>query len=277
MSIARGRLPQRRLGAAFASARRDAVRRALLTAGPLSSLLYVVFTDGFAASRWDGYRRMEQMVSELFAVGSPGRDVLLPFTWFYTVLFTAFGVGVWISASGHRPLRIGGALLTAYGLFNIVGALYPLTLGDDTSIPMHIVATNITLALMVAAMCFVAAGFHGRMRVYSITSLVVSALMGMVAFMAAPGPNLVLGVGERISIGAFLLWVAVLAVALWNGSTARTATGCLMRTGIRTGCRERAGRRPSRPSLGANTAGTEMATRPACCIPGRLETRLRDS
>jgi hypothetical protein len=29
-------------------------------------------------------------------------------------------------------------------------------------------------------------------------------------------PTLVLGIGERISIGAFLLWVAVLGVALWR-------------------------------------------------------------
>ena len=188
----------------------------MLAAGALSSLLYVVATDGVAASMWDGYRRTEQMVSELFAVGSPGRDVLLPFTWLYTVLFTAFGVGVWNSVRGNRSLRIGGGLLIGYGLWNIMGALYPLTLGDDASVPMHILVTNIQLALMVAAMCFVAAGFHGRMRAYSIASLVASAAMGMVAFMAAPGPNLVLGIGERISIGAFLLWVAVLAVALWR-------------------------------------------------------------
>ena len=97
-----------------------------------------------------------------------------------------------------------------------MGALYPLRLGDDRSIPMHILATNIQLALMVAAMCFVAAGFHGRMRIYSIVSLGLSAAMGVVAFMAAPGPNLVLGIGERISIGAFLAWVAVLALALWR-------------------------------------------------------------
>ncbi len=69
---------------------------------------------------------------------------------------------------------------------------------------------------MVGAMCFVAVGFHGRMRWYSILSLAVSAVMGMVAFMAAPGPNFVLGLGERISIGAFLLWVAVLAAVLWK-------------------------------------------------------------
>jgi hypothetical protein len=216
MSIARGRLPQRRRATPFESPRRDTIRGVLLAAGPLSSLLYVVFTDVLAASRWDGYRRSEQMVSELFAVGSPGRDVLAPFTWVYMVLFTAFGVGVWSSVRGNRALRIGGGLLTAYGLWNIMGALYPLTLEDDASIPMHILATNIQLALMIAAMCFVAAGFHGRMRVYSIVSLVVSALMGMVAFMAAPGPNLVLGIGERISIGAFLLWAGVLAVALWK-------------------------------------------------------------
>ena len=225
MSIARRRLPQRGRATAPKNARRDALRKGLLVAGPLSSLLYMVFTDGLAAARWDGYRRTEQMVSELFAVGSPGRDVLVPFTWIYTVLFVAFGVGAWLSATGSLALRIGAGLLTAYGLWNIMGALYPLTMGDDTSIPMHIVATNVQLALMVAAMCFVAAGFHGRMRWYSILSLAASALMGMVAFMAAPGPNLVLGIGERISIGAFLLWVTVLAIALWMRPLQAPAAG----------------------------------------------------
>jgi hypothetical protein len=215
MPIAKGR-PQRTRTARTGSPRQDALRKSLLAAGPVSSLLYVAATDVLAASRWDGYLRTEQMVSELFAVGSPGRDVLVPFTWLYTALFTAFGVGVWNSVHGNRALRIAGGLLIADGLWNIMGALYPLTLGDDASIPMHILATNIQLALMVGAMCFVAAGFHGRMRWYSILSLLASALMGMVAFMAAPGPNLVLGIGERISIGAFLLWVAVLAVALWR-------------------------------------------------------------
>ncbi|ABK02361.1 hypothetical protein Arth_0964 [Arthrobacter sp. FB24] len=216
MSIDKRRLPLRRRALMPGSQRRDVTRKALLASGALSSLLYVIATDGLAASMWDGYRRTEQMVSELFAVGSPGRDVLLPFTWLYTVLFTAFGVGVWNSVRGNRALRISGGLLTAYGLWNIMGALYPLTLGDNASVPMHILVTNIQLALMVAAMCFVAAGFHGRMRAYSIVSLAASAVMGMVAFMAAPGPNLVLGISERISIGAFLLWVIVLATALWK-------------------------------------------------------------
>lgn len=225
MSIAQGPLPRNGWAAAFAGTRGDAIRKALLAAGPASSLLYVVLTDVVAASRWEGYRRTEQMVSELLAVGSPGHEAIGPCLWLYTVLFTAFGAGAWISASGSRPLRIAGALLIGYGLWNVMGAVYPLRLGDDTSIPMHIFATNVQLALMVASMCFVAAGFHGRMRWYSIVSLVVSAVMGMVAFMAAPGPNLVLGIGERISIGAFLLWVGVLAVALWNRPANHPAQG----------------------------------------------------
>lgn len=223
MSVAGGRSPGRRRYVPFQGQR--PLHVVLLAAGPLSSLLYVVFTDVFAASRWDGYRRTEQMVSELFAVGSPGYSVTAPFTWLYTVLFAGFGVGVWTCARGDRALRTAGGLLTAYGLWNIMGAMYPLRLGDDTSIPMHIVVTNVQLALMVAAMCFVAAGFHGPMRVYSVVSLAVSAVMGAVAFMAAPGPNLVLGIGERISIGAFLLWVAVLAVSLWKRTTTTGGEG----------------------------------------------------
>ena len=123
-----------------------------------------------------------------------------------------------MSAGGNRRLQVGGSLLTAYGLWNIAGVFFPLTLHDDRSVPMHIAATNVQLALMIAAMCVIAASFHGRMRVYSLASLATSLVMGMSAFAAAPGPNLLLGIGERISIGAFLLWVVALAAALWSTS-----------------------------------------------------------
>jgi hypothetical protein len=175
---------------------------------------------------WDGYSRTEQMVSELFAVGSPGRQLLVPVTWLYTLLVTGFGIGVWYPVQGNRLLRIGAGLLTGYGLSNILGAFYPLTLHKAASVPMHIVATDIELVMMVSAMCFVAMGFHGRMRVYSFASLGTCLLMGIVAFMSAPGPSLLLGVGERISIGVFLVWVVVLAMVLRaapaSGRTART-------------------------------------------------------
>lgn len=135
----------------------------------------------------------------------------------YTVLMIAFGLGVWASAHSNRALRVTGALLLAYGISNIVALFFPLNLSSDAAVPMHIVATNSQLVLMLAAMGFAAAAFHGWLRVYSIASLITSVIAGIASLMAAPHePTLVLGIGERISIGAFLLWVAVLAVALWR-------------------------------------------------------------
>jgi hypothetical protein len=184
----------------------------------VSSVLYVVATDVIAAAQWSGYSRPTQMVSDLFAVGSPARPVLVVLVaGGYSLLLVAFGSGVWASAHGNRSLRRTGAALAAYGISNVVAAFFPLTLGDDASVPMHIVATNLNLVLMLAALAFGAAAFPGRLRIYSLATIATTVVAGLVAFASAPaGPSPWLGVGERISIGAFLLWVPALAVAVWR-------------------------------------------------------------
>ncbi len=203
-----------------ATERRETVRKALLACGPASSLLYIIATDGIGAAQWQGYSRTTQMVSDLFAIGSPARPILVPLVLGgYTVLMVAFGIGVWVSGHGNRSLRLTGGALTAYGLSNVVAGFFPLTLGDDASVPMHIVATNLNLVLMLLAIGFGAASFRGWFRLYSVATVVTIVVAGIAAFMSAPaGPSVWLGIGERISIGAFLLWVAVLAAALWRGA-----------------------------------------------------------
>lgn len=97
----------------------------------------------------------------------------------------------------------------------MIAGFWPLTLGNDASVPMHIVATNIDLVLMLAAMGFAAAAFHGRFRVYTLATIVTTVATGVVAFASvSAGPSLWLGIGERTSIWAFLLWVVVLAFAV---------------------------------------------------------------
>jgi len=100
-----------------AKAAHDTVRKALLAAGVLSSLLYVVGTDVFAAAQWDDYSRTQEMVSKLFAVGSPSRGpaLIVLVGGAYSALMIAFGFGVWASAHRNRALRVTGALLIAYG------------------------------------------------------------------------------------------------------------------------------------------------------------------
>ena len=64
------------------------------------------------------------------------------------------------------------AVLIGYGVANLVALLFPLDLSSNASVPMHIVATNMLLVLMLAAMGFGAAAFHGWLRLSSIASLV---------------------------------------------------------------------------------------------------------
>jgi hypothetical protein len=71
------------------------------------------------------------------------------------------------------------AVLIGYGVANLVALLFPLDLSSNASVPMHIVATNMLLALMLAAlmlaaMRFGAAAFHGWLRLSAIASLVTS-------------------------------------------------------------------------------------------------------
>jgi hypothetical protein len=194
------------------------IRRVLLAAGVLSSLLYVVATDIIAAEQWDNYSRTGEMVSKLFAVGSPARPVLIVLVGgVYTLLMIAFGFGIWISANRNRALRVTGALLIGYGVANLVALLFPLDLSSNASVPMHIVATNILLVLMLAAMGFGAAAFHGWLRLYSIASLVTSVVAGVVSF---PGRALCTDAraGHRRANQHRRVPIvgAVLAVALWR-------------------------------------------------------------
>jgi hypothetical protein len=84
---------------------------------------------------------------------------------------------------------------------------------------MHIVFTMVWGLFALAAIGFAAAALGKRFRRYSVATILI-----MIAFIAltsldAPRipqdlPTPWIGVWERINIAAYLLWVAVLAVAL---------------------------------------------------------------
>ena len=199
----------------FGAVRRSRVRQALLSFGLLSSLLYIVATDVVAAGRWEGYNRTSRMVSDLFAVGAPSRQALVPLFAVYTVLVTGFGIGIWISAEKNRALRATGALLIGFGLANALGSFFPLNLGSDDAVPMHIVATVGLIVFMMAAVIASAWAFGRGFFIYAfatIGTMLVSSTMSFVDVAEDPTPFL--GITERISIGSFLLWAAVLSIIL---------------------------------------------------------------
>ena len=155
----------------------------------------------------------------------------------YTLLVIAFGWGVWKSAGGIRPLRIAGGLILAYGSLGVLWPFAPMHLretlaagGGTLSDTMHLVLASATVLLMLLAIGAAAAAFGTRFRLYSLATLAILAAFGAMTFLDAPGiaanlPTPWIGVWERINVGAFLLWVVVLAVTLLRIGDAAAARG----------------------------------------------------
>jgi len=200
---------------------RGVVRKILLVCGVLSSLLYVAM-NVLVPMQWEGYSSASQTVSELSAIGAPTRPLWVLLGTVYTVLVTAFGWGVWVSAGRNRPLRIVGGLMVAYGVISLAWPFAPMHLrGAQFTVTdtMHIVLAMVTVLLMALAIGLGAAAFGKRFRLYSKATVVNLVAFGALTGLDGPRiaanlPTPWVGVWERINIGLFLLWVVVLAVAL---------------------------------------------------------------
>jgi hypothetical protein len=195
-------------------------RKLLLISGVLSSLVYVG-ADQVAAVFYGGYHSFAaQTISELFARGAPSKAAVDPLLILYDLLTIAFGVGVWLAARGERSLRVAAVALVALGAAGLPGPwLFPMNLRGVGGDAPHIVMTGVMMLFTITA--FVAGSFAlgRRFRVYSYASLATSLVFGTLTGLqgkavAANAPTPWIGLTERICIGAFLLWVVVLAVAL---------------------------------------------------------------
>lgn len=196
------------------------LRKALLACGYVSSLLYLVAIDVVAPIlRPEYHSYTSQMVSELMALGSPTRGLLIPAMSLYNLLMFPFAAGVWVSSQGRRSRRITAAALLGYGLVSSSGLLIApmeargIGLSDQTL--LHIWTTALQGLCMV--LVFVGGAFaHGaRFRLYSLVSLAICLGFGALAGLEATQESMPLvGLTERVSIYAWMLWLASLAASL---------------------------------------------------------------
>lgn len=197
-------------------------RKLFLVCGVLAPLLYVA-TDILAAVRWENYSYTAQTISETFAIGAPTRSLVLLRGLGYSLLVIAFGLGVWGSASEKRPLRVVGALLIAIAVVDLLAPFvapmhlrgFERTLTDT----MHIVLASVDVLFILLIIGFGASAFGTRFRLYSIGTVLVLVVFGVLAGldgprMAANLPTPWVGVTERISVFSYMLWLAVLAIGL---------------------------------------------------------------
>jgi hypothetical protein len=194
------------------------LRRVLLVCGILSSLLYAGI-DALGGTLWKGYNFTTQPVSDLSAIGSPVRGIVVPLFIVYDVLFIAFALGVWAFAGRKRAVRITGALLIAYGVVNFVAIFAPEHLGEaaaTTGNTIHIALAGATVLLFLLQLLVGAFGFGKRFRIYSAGTLLTVLVLSAYIFSSVSAGELApwTGVTERILIYGYMLWVAMLAIVL---------------------------------------------------------------
>ncbi len=201
------------------------LRKILLGAGIFSSALWVAM-DIVAALRYAGYNYTDQTFSELSAIDAPTRPLIVAVVIACEILVIAFGVGVWGVAGRNRAPRVVAGLLVAGGGVNLVGLFTPMhqrevlaagggTLTDTLHIMLGV--TDSLLFLLIVG--FGAAALGQRFRLYSIATILVLLVFGALTGLESPRLSANestpwLGVFERTSAYAFMLWVAVLAVSL---------------------------------------------------------------
>ncbi|MDZ4871306.1 MAG: hypothetical protein CLLPBCKN_000694 [Chroococcidiopsis cubana SAG 39.79] len=198
------------------------VRKVLLVCGILSSLLYVA-TVVLAAIRWEGYSSTSQTVSELIAIDAPTTPLVVPLFITYSLLVYAFGVGIWRSAGRKRALRFAAVGLVGKEVLGLVVTLFfPMHLrGVEGTLTdtMHAILTGVGVLFMLLAIGFAATAFGKRFRLYSIATILILLVFGILAGLdgsrlTANLPTPWMGVWERINIFGYMLWVVVLTIML---------------------------------------------------------------
>jgi hypothetical protein len=191
--------------------------------GVLSSLLYAAM-NAFIPLLWSGYSSFSQTISELSAIDAPTRSIWVPLGVVYTLLVAAFGVGVWQSARASGSLRALGALLIINGAFGLgwlpMHQRAVLAAGGGTlTDTMHLTWSAVTSVLLLLEVGVGTKALGRRFRFYSIATIAVFLVFGALTFANAARvaenlPTPWLGVYERINVLGYMLWQAVLAVAL---------------------------------------------------------------
>jgi hypothetical protein len=187
-----------------------------------------VAMDVVGSLRYPGYSYVDQTISELSAEGGPTRTFMTVLSLIpYVVLMIAFGLGVWRAAGGRRAGRVTGALLVGAAVWGGVGGLaFPMATreviaaGQETLRNQMHAWYGIGMPLLAA----LAIGFGSRLlgkrfRSFSyatiLAMLVFGLLMGLqTSAMTANQPTPWMGVEERITAYAEMLWFVMLAVGL---------------------------------------------------------------
>lgn len=199
------------------------LQKVLLCFGIISIVWYVAL-NLLIPLKYPGYSALSQTVSELSAIEAPTRSLWVLLCIPFSLFTIAFGIGIWLAAGHVKKLQIVGAVVI---LDAVIGLFWPpmhrreiVAAGGGTlTDTLHLVWTFIHLVFMMLMIGFGAAALGRQFRIYSIITVLFFIVFGILTAIESPGieagePTPYIGIWERINMAAYMLWVAVFAIAL---------------------------------------------------------------
>lgn len=187
----------------------NTVPKIALICGVIAPLLFVG-TDILAGTLYAGYSFISQSIGELSAVGAPTRSLVVPLNIVYNLLVIAFVLGVWVSASRNRLLRVAAVMMFGNVVFTLTGAFFPMQPGAAVS-TITVVLGAVSMIFFLLAIGFGAAAYRNWFGLFSTGILVAFLVLTFLGLMAGT-PHI--GVQERTMAYTYALWQAVLAIVL---------------------------------------------------------------
>ena len=202
------------------------IEKALLLCGAGYGVVYIIVNDAIAASIYDGYSRIDQAVSELSAVGAPPQQFLRWMLPVFTVLMASFAIGVWKAVGDTTPGKILAGTIAAFAITGLLWLPFPMTSRGDLAAGInhggdlgHLVLSGVSVGLFLLQFAVGAWLVRGWFAIYSLVSLAVclgagAVVAAMASRLPAGEPTPYMGLAERVNLGTWLLWMAVLGIVL---------------------------------------------------------------
>lgn len=200
------------------------VTKVLLFAGIAAGALYVLgdLVSGLVYNATRPYSFRDQWISELTALGSPVRPLMVTIITIYGLLLFAFAYGILRAAGEGRSLRWTGLVLILAGVVTFpLHPFFPMSsrwLEPGFNDTMHGIVTFAWIPIILAAVALSAVAYRGWFRLYAIATVVAMTVFGIATGIAIQGieqnDTPWAGVFERINAYALAAWLGVLAVTV---------------------------------------------------------------
>jgi hypothetical membrane protein len=211
--------------------------------------LYVVgdLVSGLIYNGSRPYSFRDQWISELTALGSPVRPLMVTVITVYGLLGFAFAVGILRAAGERRSLRWVGLVLIAGGAVTFpLHPFFPMSsrwMEPSFTDTMHATLTFVWIPIISLAVALSAVAYRGWFRLYAIATLLAMMGFGVASGIAIQGieqnDTPWAGVFERVNAYALAAWLVVLAVTVMRRSLNHVALDRRVGDELQTGAQTR--------------------------------------